>query len=214
MRHPLPAAIAAATAALAFALPAAADSQPQHSSSRQAIRNARAAVAWHRARTWHWQDTMHAHHTHSTYAEQKTRSLPYLRWLAHLWSARRQHARHHAHQLARQWHSMNRDFQTAVYVLAHQLHLTEAPWVISCARSEGGLGAWVPNRGGSGAGGWMQFLHGTYYNNSGAAWRFAQQRGVLVPRRYDSWYSPVGQALTALYMFHTEGSGQWYGAGC
>lgn len=114
------------------------------------------------------------------------------------------------------WTPLNRDFETAVRVIANRLRLpgSLANWVLNCADSEGGRGAWVPNRGGSGAGGWLQFLSGTFYSNAPAAWAFARGRGIHVPRRYMSWYSPVGQALTGLWMFHHEGSGQWYGAGC
>ncbi len=113
------------------------------------------------------------------------------------------------------WPILNRDFETSVRVIARMLQLDQlAPWVLSCADSEGGRGAWVPNRAGSGAGGWMQFLSGTFYNNALPAWRFASSRGVHIPRRYLDWHSAVGQAVTALWMFKNEGSGQWYGAGC
>lgn len=114
------------------------------------------------------------------------------------------------------WRKLEGDFETAVYQTARKLRLPTslARWVLSCADSEGGRGAWVPNRAGSGAGGWLQFLSGTFYSNAPAAWSFARSRGVQVPRRYMEWHSTIGQALTGLWMFHHEGSGQWYGAGC
>lgn len=142
-----------------------------------------------------------------------SRRLRFIR--ARIGWTRRELAETRARLETRRWEAMNGDFEVSVRILSRRLGVSSlAGWVLSCADSEGGRGKWVPNRNGSGAGGWMQFLSGTYYSNSPAAWRFAASRRVFVPRRYDSWYSPIGQALTALWMFHNEGSGQWYGSGC
>lgn len=191
-------------------------------------------VKWHRDLTWRWQDAALVARTPSSYGERRAVSSAYLEWMVRLWNERRIEAKHQAARVARRWEAMNRDFETAVRLLAKQLGVESvAGWVLSCADSEGGRGVWVYRghglldpatiyRDGSGnlvtgrnvPGGWMQFFPSTLYNNIGPAYDFAQGRGVRVPAEYRSWFSPVGQALTALWMFHHEGSGQWTGAGC
>lgn len=95
-------------------------------------------------------------------------------------------------------------------------------WVWSCSGSEGGHGIWVWNGGapynspshGSGAGGWMQFLDSTFWNNVDAAFTAARERGFNLPASTKSYTSALGQAVTAAYMDMRGWSGQWYGAGC
>jgi hypothetical protein len=81
---------------------------------------------------------------------------------------------------------------------------------------EGGHGAWVPNRYGSGAGGWFQFMSGTFYAYVHGAFRAAARRGYYIPDKFKSWYSPLGQAVTASYMFYLglECAGVGWAASC
>jgi hypothetical protein len=88
-------------------------------------------------------------------------------------------------------------------------------WLHGCAHAEGGDGRWVSNTQGSGAGGWMQFMSGTFYGNVDNAFASANAKLARnIPARYKSWYSRLGQAVTAAYMFRIGQSGQWTGAAC
>jgi hypothetical protein len=91
------------------------------------------------------------------------------------------------------------DWMTAVRVVQRPFPGTSS-WLLSCSRAEGGHGGWVRNRQGSGADGWMQFRSGTFYTYVGSAFSAARRRGFAVPRRAYSWYSALGQAVTAGYM--------------
>jgi len=86
----------------------------------------------------------------------------------------------------------------------------------SCSHSEGNnhRGGFIMNREGSGAGGWMQFMRSTFYGYVDEAFEGARARGDRVPWRYSNWYSKVGQAYTAAYMFGRGLSSHWTGAGC
>ncbi|HXH87409.1 MAG TPA: hypothetical protein VNI55_02230 [Gaiellaceae bacterium] len=107
----------------------------------------------------------------------------------------------------------DRDWWFAVRY-ADRIYPGSAGWLLSCSASEGGHGGWVPNRQGSGAGGWMQFLSGTFYANVDAAFADARARGHVVPRSWRSWYSAGGQAVVGAYMLRVGQRGQWVGAGC
>lgn len=89
-----------------------------------------------------------------------------------------------------------------------------AAWLLSCSGSEGGHGRWVPNGDGSGAGGWLQFLHGTFYRMWAAAYADVRSRGFIVPRSAHSWYSPLGQALAGAWGLVNGRRHEWYGPGC
>lgn len=87
-------------------------------------------------------------------------------------------------------------------------------WLMSCSASEGGWGRWVPNSGGSGVGGWMQFMPGTW---SGFFWRAradVQARGFVVPESAASWYSTLGQALAGAWGITHGMRHHWAGGGC
>jgi hypothetical protein len=90
-----------------------------------------------------------------------------------------------------------------------------AEWLISCSATEGGHGRFVMNTQGSGAGGQMQFMHGTFYGTIYPAIGEAIARGFRIPNTASSWYSPLGQAVAAAYLrYHGRDRGQWTGAGC
>jgi hypothetical protein len=105
------------------------------------------------------------------------------------------------------------DWYTAVRIVQRVWPGTEG-WLRSCSASEGGSGAFVMNRQGSGAGGWLQFMSGTFYGHIGAAVAEARSRGFDIPVMARSWGSPLGQAATGAYMYSHGMSYHWVGAGC
>lgn len=60
---------------------------------------------------------------------------------------------------------------------------------------------------GSGAGGWMQFMSGTFYGYSDEAAAWLGRRGYLFDPAVFDWHNPLGQALTAAYMRYTDQDG-------
>lgn len=87
-------------------------------------------------------------------------------------------------------------------------------WLLSCSASEGGWGRWVPNSQGSGAGGWLQFMSGTFWRMYDAAHSEVRSKRFIVPRSAASWYSPLGQALAGAWGVTHGRSHEWYGHGC
>jgi len=113
------------------------------------------------------------------------------------------------------WERANRDFHYALK-LASEHYGVAYSWLHACAHSEGHIHGrrtpggpidpFVMNHGGSGAGGWMQFMEPTFYGNL---------RGANpLPRKYHKWNSKLGQAYVAAYMFKIGQSRQWTGPGC
>lgn len=68
--------------------------------------------------------------------------------------------------------------------------------------------------GGSGAGGWLQFLRGTFYRNADRAFDEAAAGGLAVPVVLRSWFSRVGQAVVGASMLRHGQRGEWAGSGC
>ena len=87
-------------------------------------------------------------------------------------------------------------------------------WLMSCSASEGGWGRWVPNSQGSGVGGWLQFMPGTFTGMYYRARADVTSRGYIVPRSSASWYSPLGQALAGAWAYENKQTHHWYGSGC
>lgn len=106
------------------------------------------------------------------------------------------------------WERLNRNMWQAVEAAAKEYGVS-ASWLHACVSTEGGHGGWVMNHGGSGAGGWFQFMRPTFYG-------YVQRARSVnrFPAKYAYWESRVGQAYTAAYMFKIGQSGQWTGAGC
>lgn len=105
-----------------------------------------------------------------------------------------------------------RDYASAVRLV--ERFYGAQPFLWACPRSEGGFGPWVPNRQGSGAGGWLQFMAGTFYGIIDEAITDARSRGMLVPSSARSWYSPLGQALAGRQMIENGRRGEWSGSTC
>lgn len=87
-------------------------------------------------------------------------------------------------------------------------------WLKACSADEGGWGRWVPNSQGSGAGGWLQFMHGTFVGFNRHALDDVKKRGFYHPESARSWYSPLGQALAGAWGYKNGYSYHWEGSGC
>ena len=134
----------------------------------------------------------------------------YVKWVAKRWK-KRAYTWRKKHEAAVIPHTT--DWLTAVN-LAQRIFPGTSRWLLDCSSSEGGWGRWVPNGDGSGAGGWMQFLSGTFYGNVDAAFSTARRLGFRIAPEARSWYSATGQAITAAYMLGIGQRGQWYGSRC
>lgn len=115
----------------------------------------------------------------------------------------------------------NKDFHVALRLAVKQWGGSYSH-LHACAHSEGhidgyryeggrplrylGIDPFIMNRGGSGAGGWAQFMESTYNV-------YPQGRSML-PRQYRQWNDKLGQAFTMAYVFRVDGTSQWTGAGC
>lgn len=109
-----------------------------------------------------------------------------------------------------------RDWLDAVRLVGRYFGAGVAAWERSCSRigSEGGWGRWVSNTQGSGAGGWLQFMPGTFNSVIGRAIGSARRRGMYVPSSARSWHSPLGQALAGVQMLADGRRNEWTGSGC
>lgn len=107
-----------------------------------------------------------------------------------------------------EWKRRNRSFDRALSFAAEHYGVSYY-WLYECASHEGGHSIWKPNHEHSGAGGWMQFFPHTFFSYASH-----DQVARVIPHRYIDWYSPVGQAYTAAYMFDIGQDGQWEGQGC
>lgn len=117
-------------------------------------------------------------------------------------------------QAARQRIPETGDWLTAVRVV-QSAYPGSSQWLISCSAGEGGHGLWVPNRLGSGAGGWLQYMEGTFWTDFSQARRDLVARGFLVPASAASWHSALGQALAGGWAYgHARWRGKWLGRGC
>lgn len=172
-------------------------------------------------RTWKYQDAAHVHRTPTSHAERHTRSLGFLRWDNRRWR--------HRQALAHRYLVLHRlpstgDWVTAVRIVQRVWPGTESG-LLACSSHEGGHGIWVWNGGapysspshGSGAGGWMQYMSGTFWGNFHNAVAAAPR--VLLPPGAASWTSPLGQAFAAGWAFYLyehgayPGSWPWRGDG-
>jgi hypothetical protein len=94
---------------------------------------------------------------------------------------------------------LTNDWVTSVK-LVQRIYPGTSDWLLYISRREGGHGGFVMNHQGSGAGGQMQFMRSTYYAYSYDAFADAKRKGFILPPGTNSWYHPMGQALTAGYM--------------
>lgn len=138
-----------------------------------------------------------------------------MRWLAKEWKGRAWRARQAYTRWISSYYTLrpHRDWQRAVKEVQRAYPGTQS-WLLSCSASEGAHGLWVPNRQGSGAGGWLQFMESTFWRMYGTALSDVTRRGFSVPASAASWYSPLGQALAGAWGVTNGRSHEWYGHGC
>jgi hypothetical protein len=110
---------------------------------------------------------------------------------------------------------MTNDWQTAVRIVQRDWP-GSGSWLLACSSSEGGWGLWKSNTQGSGAGGWMQYMEGTFYGDLAGALALARQEHLPAPpRSADRWSSALGQAFAAGWAyFHSRSSTKWTGSRC
>jgi hypothetical protein len=222
------AAVVMATAPISGATPPSARQHVHSSAVTWQVKHHRHLIAWHRSRTWNYQDQLGVGRTPTAYMERRTRSVPALRWVNRLWVHRQAHARHAlaAHRLP-----YTGDWATAVRIVQRVWPGT-ADWLLSCSGGEGSHGGWVWNgglpytaggpptsysggyrtapAGSSGAGGWMQFMLSTFTGSFRAAISEARARHLPVPVRAAwSWVSPLGQAFAAGRARFHHATGAW-----
>lgn len=162
------------------------------------------AIATTEVALWRCQDQRRVTRTEvSTDPWSLPRSTPYRLWVLRLWQGRLKACLDTLHNVTI---PTTNDWQTAVQ-LVQRVYPGTADWLLYISRREGGHGGFVMNHQGSGAGGWMQFMSGTYYGYSDDAFADLARRGFIVDRRTNSWYHPLGQAITAAYMRYTGRDG-------
>jgi hypothetical protein len=179
------------------------------------VTSLRRGIRWHRATTWNYQDRAGVRRTPTRYVERHTRSVPFLRWINHLWWKRQSLAWRKLSTGGLPWTT---DWQTAVNIVQRDWPGT-ASWMLSCSGAEGGHGIWVWNGGapysspnhGSGAGGWMQYMEGTFWGQFRPALALARAEHLaLPPPQAASWTSALGQAFAAGWGY-THGRSAWAG---
>jgi hypothetical protein len=118
----------------------------------------------------------------------------------------RGNAYRHAQVVAKRTLPFTNDWRTSVR-LAQRPFPGTSTWLLFISAREGGYGPFVMNHQGSGAGGWMQFMSGTFYAYVDDARAAVERRGFIVPAHVWKWTHPLGQALTAGYMRYTGRDG-------
>jgi hypothetical protein len=172
---------------------------------RRAIRADAGKVRWHKG----------YHYVHPFYRTAKEIKPWYREENLIYWRKIRVRAWHAARVgvQGHRWRWYNSNFHYALSLASRTTGVSWA-WLHNCDHSEGS-DAFVYNKLGSGAYGPMQFMHGTFYGNVGAAFYFVRHHGAPgLPSVYMNWSSNIGQAVTAAYMFRIGQSGQWSGSGC
>jgi hypothetical protein len=180
---------------------------------------ARLGLSYYRSRYVHWTIQRDG----SIPGWRKPRNCADARYLANVWAERsyasrlktRKHMRELAQRTLRDFDADpgNRAWHRAVKEVQRAYPGTES-WLMSCSASEGGHGRWVPNSQGSGVGGWLQFMPGTWSGFFRHAHAEVSARGFRVPSSAASWYSPLGQALAGAWGITHGMRHHWVGAGC
>lgn len=180
------------------------------------LQNQRAATRKWQLRADFWAHKLKRHVRHSVLPKTENLNVEKNRtriWYKKAQKLKRLYKRQQA--INRMWAARNADFDLALRAAAKRYGVSYS-WLHACAKSEGHIEGrrtpggpidpFIMNNSGSDAGGWMQFMPGTFYGYVG--------RTSGYPAKYKKWKSKVGQAYTAAYMFKIGQSGQWMGAGC
>lgn len=173
-------------------------------------------------KTWKVQHRIPVPLTPTHHYERHTRSLGMLHWLKHYWHGKWVKARHQLHSMRL---PMVGDWDVAARIVQRvwpgTLH-----FLLSCPNGEGGHGPWVWNRGalygqphyGSDAGGWLQYMPGTFASHYASALALARQLHLPVPPagadkpRAGVWReSPIAQAFAGGWAYFHGGRSAWNG---
>lgn len=179
--------------------------------TERALNARRREIAAYRQFVWNCEDELGASRSRagaSVWALR--RDVPYRTRIRDLWKGRYAGC---VTVLRRRTIPATSDWMVAV-ALVQRIYPGTARWLLSCSSGEGGHGTWVPYRayGRSyypgyerldAVGGWMQFRPSTFYVYVQTAFADARARGYILDRTYESWLSPLGQAVTAGYMRFT-----------
>ena len=195
---------------LALMFCSAAAAEPNSYQLADSVAIARAQTTTTRMLTWKCQKQLGEPRMRTERMEKRTRSLAAIRWVHRTWKQRLASCEK---RLQRRTLPAPGDWRTAVMIAQRPYPGTYA-WLMSCSASEGGWGRWIPNRQGSGANGWMQFMESTFWRMYRAAHADATGRGYIIPAEAASWYSPLGQALAGAWGVTNGRRHEWAGSGC
>ena len=177
--------------------------QEKQTKQLQALRH---LIASQRTLTWQCQESLGTPRTKASAGVWALpASVPYRKWVLAHWKTQKASCQKtlKAHTIP-----LTNDWVTAT-ALADRVFPGTQRWLLSCSSGEGSHGGFVMNHQGSGAGGWMQFLSSTYYAHNDTAFYVARSMGFLIPEAANSWYHPLGQAITAAYLRTHGGSSNW-----
>lgn len=108
----------------------------------------------------------------------------------------------------------NRSWKASVDYTGRYFGQGIARWEWVCSSGEGGHGGFVMNYGGSGAGGWLQFMPGTFWGIIDRAIGSSRARGMIVPAAARDWGSPLGQAIAGAQMILDGRVREWTAPAC
>lgn len=181
--------------------------------------DARLAVPYYRSITRLWQRLRGAERLASHSPKVKGRSCSWARYAASEWKGRAQAARRTYHRWKEE-HTL-REQPTWIKAVreAQRAYPGTEGWLRSCSSTEGAgrnlsINYFVMNHQGSGAGGWLQFMHSTFVRMWGAAHADVTGRGFFVPASAHSWSSRLGQALAGGWAATFGRTHEWSGSGC
>jgi hypothetical protein len=180
---------------------------------------ARAAVPYYRTLTHTWQALRGSERLAGPGPRVRGRSCGFARYAASEWQGRARAAKDTYYR----WKEERTLKEQATWIRAIREAQRAYPgtegWLRSCSATEGAgrslsINYFQMNHQGSGAGGWLQFMHSTFVRMFSAAHADVTARGFLVPPSAHSWSSRLGQALAGGWAARNGGTGEWSGSGC
>ncbi len=180
--------------------------------------DARGGVAFYRGRYVTWR-AMRGVQT-PVPVGRKPRNCADAYYLADLWPERSFQARKTTEQWLLDWRTLDEQHTWIKAISEVQVAWpgTEA-WLRSCSSTEGAgrnlsINYFQMNHQGSGAGGWLQFMSGTFWRMFAAGKADAEARGFIVPASAAAWDSRIGQAIAGAWGVSNGRRGEWSGSGC
>ena len=181
--------------------------------------DARIAVPYYRAVTHSWQALRGAVRLAEPTPKVRGRSCSWARYAASEWQGRARAAKRTYHRWKEERTLKEQTTWIRAIREAQRAYPGTEDWLRSCSSTEGAgrslsINYFQMNHQGSGAGGWLQFMHSTFVRMWGAAHADVTARGFLVPRSAHSWSSRLGQALAGAWGVTNGRRGEWSGSGC